>query len=229
MTRRPDGRAIPATVVLSAIDESSTRSAQRRQVDPLPELYASLDDGIRAIYASHQTPRPRPSGGDTAAAGTTTASAISCSSRRSTPVRMVVAPSSSASPPTSPHGMSAPRPSACGLRLGAGATQIPVGLPFFVDASIAPEYLLADRPSIQIRGFGTALALTDRRHIHRRRAQSRPPRDGLRADAFEAVTVRLPRLKLGTHSITITARTGSGQFDAAASGHSAHSRSWPRA
>ena len=49
-----------------------------------------------------------------------------------------------------------------GLEAGTGSTLIPVGLPFFVDASIAPEYLLADRPAIQIRGFGTALDAADR-------------------------------------------------------------------
>ena len=34
--------------------------------------------------------------------------------------------------------------------------------------------------------------------------------DGLRADAYETVRVPLPRLSLGTHKVTITARTGSG-------------------
>ena len=33
-----------------------------------------------------------------------------------------------------------------------------VGLPFFADASVAPEYLAADKPTIMVRAFGTDLA-----------------------------------------------------------------------
>ena len=43
------------------------------------------------------------------------------------------------------------------IEAGTGSTKVAVGLPFFVDASIAPEYLVADRPTIVARAFGTAL------------------------------------------------------------------------
>jgi hypothetical protein len=83
-------------------------------------------------------------------------------------------------------------------------------LPFFVDASIAPEYLLADRPAIQIRGFGTSLDAAAKVTFAVDSESLGLHKTGLSATAFKAVTVPLPPLKLGRHSITITARTGSG-------------------
>jgi hypothetical protein len=40
---------------------------------------------------------------------------------------------------------------------GEGSITIPVGLPFFVDATIAPEYLVSDKPAIGLRAYGTDL------------------------------------------------------------------------
>ncbi len=209
-TRDPNGRALPATVVLSAVDEKLYSIGAAAQNDPLGDLYAALDAGIRAIYASHQVPRPRPGGGDTAGGGgdeslrdTVLFKAIETGSdgRGSVTFRL-------SADLTSWHVTASAI--GAGLEAGTAATQVPVGLPFFVDASIAPEYLLADRPSIQIRGFGTALDPADRVTFTVDAPSLGLHETGLRADAFEAVTVRLPRLQLGTHAITITAGTGSG-------------------
>jgi hypothetical protein len=208
-TRGADGRAMPATVILSAIDEKLYTIGAAAQDDPLPELYASLGAGIRAIYATHQTPRPRPGGGDTGGGGDGElrdsvlfrAIETGADGRGSVKFRL-------SADLTSWH-VSASAIGA-GLEAGTAATQVPVGLPFFVDASIAPEYLLADRPAIQVRGFGTALDPTDRVTFTVDAPTLGLHATGLRAEAFAAVTVRLPKLKLGTHLITITARTGSG-------------------
>ena len=202
--------AMPATVILSAVDEKLFTIAAAAQDDPLPELYASLDAGIRALYASHQAPRPRPGGGDTGGGGDDgelrdsvlfKAIETGADGRGSVKFRL-------SADLTSWH-VSASAIGA-GLEAGTGATQVPVGLPFFLDASIAPEYLLADRPSIQIRGFGTALDAADRVTFTVDAPSLGLHESGLRAAAFKAVTVRLPKLTLGTHKITITARTGSG-------------------
>ncbi len=97
-----------------------------------------------------------------------------------------------------------------GLYAGEGTIGIPVGLPFFVDATIATDYLVSDRPAIGLRAYGTELATgapvtfavdSDSLGLHVK---------GLTAKAFETKTVSLPKLTVGTHSITITATTGSG-------------------
>jgi alpha-2-macroglobulin len=208
-TRRPDGRALPATVVLGAVDEKLYSIGAAYADDPLPELYASLDAGIRATYASHQVPRPRPGSGDATGGGdgdfrdSVLFKAIDTDADGRATVTFRLSADL-----TSWH-VSAGAIGA-GLEAGSGTTVIPVGLPFFVDAAIAPEYLLADRPAIQIRGFGAALDPSARVTFTVDSASLGLHESGLRADAFEAVTVRLPKLTLGTHSITITARTGSG-------------------
>jgi hypothetical protein len=208
-TRDARGRAVPATVVVSAVDEKLFAIGTAAEADPIPELYASLDDGIRATYASHRPPRGRPGSGDTGGGGgddfrdSVLFKAIDTGSDGRASVTFELSDDL-----TSWHVTAAAI--GAGVQAGVGSTMIPVGLPFFVDASVAPEYLLADRPTILIRGFGSALDPDDRvtftvdgdsLGLHER---------GLRADAFEAVTVRLPALKLGKHSITINATTRSG-------------------
>jgi hypothetical protein len=79
-----------------------------------------------------------------------------------------------------------------------------------VDATIAPEYLVADRPAIGLRAFGTALAVgapvtlavdSESLGLHVK---------ALHSTAFETETVPLPKLTVGRHAVTITATTGSG-------------------
>ena len=208
-TRGPSGRALPATVVLSAVDEKLYSIGAAAPDDPLPELYASLEAGIRASYASHQTPRARPGSGDTGGGGDGEfrdsvlfrAVDTGADGRASVTFRL--------SADLTSWRVSASAIGA-GLEAGTGSAKIPVGLPFFVEASIAPEYLSSDRPVIQIRGFGTALDPADRVTFAVDATSLGLHETGLPADAFEAVTVRLPRLTLGTHKLTITGRTGSG-------------------
>lgn len=97
-----------------------------------------------------------------------------------------------------------------GLSAGEGSILIPVGLPFFAEATIAPEYLVSDRPEIGLRAFGTALKTTSKVTFAVDSSDLGLHVNGLRAGAFETVKVALPRLTLGRHQVTITARTGSG-------------------
>ncbi len=209
-TRNATGDPIPATVVLRAVDEKLFEIGAASVDDPLRELYASVDAGIRATYLSHRGPGNRGEGGDTGGGGgddefrdTVLFQAVETGAdgRASVTFRL------SDDLTSWRVGASA---IGAGLEAGGGSTLIPVGLPFFIDAAIAPEYLLADRPAIQIRGFGTALDADDRVTFAVDAESLGLHASGLRADAFKAVTVPLPDLKLGTHSITITATTGSG-------------------
>ena len=97
-----------------------------------------------------------------------------------------------------------------GLTAGEGSIGIPVGLPFFVDAMIAPEYLVSDRPVIGLRAFGTALQAgepvtftvdSDSLGIHLK---------SIEAKAFETASVPVPKLTTGKHAVTIKVTTGSG-------------------
>ena len=209
-TRDAQGDPIAATVVLRAVDEKLFAIGAANEDDPLGELYASVEAGVRATYVSHRGPGNRGEGGDTAGGDgddafrdTVLFRAVETGAdgRASVTFRL------SDDLTSWRVGASA---FGAGLEAGGGSTLVPVGLPFFIDAAIAPEYLLADRPAIQIRGFGSALDPDDEVAFAVDAPSLGVHASGLRADAFEAVTVPLPDLKLGTHSLTITASTGSG-------------------
>ncbi len=209
-TRDAHGRPLPATVILRAVDEKLYTIGAAGADDPLLELYLPVEAGIRATYASHRAPQARTGCCDTGGGGGDAdfRDAVLFKAVDTGPDGRASVTFRLSSDLTSWH-LSGSAIGA-GLEAGGASTQIPVGSPFFVDASIAPEYLLADRPSIQLRGFGsgldagarvTFLVDSDSLGLHK---------SGLRGTAFEAVTVALPKLKLGNHKITITATTGSG-------------------
>jgi len=91
---------------------------------------------------------------------------------------------------------------------GSGTVTLPVGLPFFVDATISEEYLAADHPVIALRSFGRDLKRGD----EVRYAVSIPSLGGdaidVAAAAFERASVTLPPLAEGEHEVTITATSG---------------------
>ena len=209
-TRGPDGRPMPSTVVLRAIDEKLFTIGAAAANDPLTGLYEFLDSGVVATYATHRGPSGRPEGADTGGGDTDGAP------RDAILFRAVDTDQSGRATVTMPLPSDLTSWRVLGAAVGSGleaggaSMLVPVGLPFFVDTSIAPEYLVADRPSIQLRGFGTDLA-PDARVTFTVDSDSLGLHEaGLTARAFRALTVPLPKLRPGDHTITITARTGSG-------------------
>ena len=212
-TKDKDGRPIPATVVLRAVDEKLYALGGAETADPLSELYQDPGSGITFTYASHFGPIGRPEGGDTTGGGddggirddfkdVVLFKQVDTGADGRTVVTFKVA-----------DDLTSWRMSASafgdGLYAGEGSIGIPVGLPFFVDATIATDYLVSDRPAVGLRAYGTDLSTGDAvtfavdsdlgLHVN-----------GLTAKAFETRTVQLPKLSVGTHSITVTATTGTG-------------------
>ena len=208
------GKPIAASVVLRAIDEKLFVIGGAQLDDPLSDIYTSLGTGILSSYTSH---RPPPIGGD--GGGDTTGGGgddfrdefrdallfktvtTGADGRASASFRL-------SDDLTSWRILGTAFTS--DLEAGTGSTEVAVGLPFFVDASIAPEYLVTDRPTIVARAFGTALPpgakVTISANSPTLGLKSRP----IAATAFADVPIRLPALTLGTHSVTITATYGSG-------------------
>lgn len=211
-TRDTSGAPISATVILRAVDEKLFTIGAAMADDPLGELYASVQSGIVGTYESHRNPRSQPGGGDTGGGGGDerddfrdsllfTSIVTDASGRGSTSFRVSDDLTSwrvTASAITS------------GLDAGVGSVLVPVSLPFFVDASIAPEYLLADRPSIAVRTFGSAVTAGDAVTIRVTSKSLGYDSGPTRTAAFMATAVPLPRLLLGTQTLTISATTGRG-------------------
>jgi hypothetical protein len=208
-TTRPDGTPVSASVVVQAVDEKIYAIGGASVPRPLEDLYQRVDSGILRLTATHQVPTMsgrEGEGGDVAGPGggrtdfkdtllfrevTTDASG-----RADLTVKL-------SDDLTSWH-VTASAVTA-GLDGGVGEVLVPVGLPFFVEATIADTYLVSDRPVIRLRAYGDALRAGDPVEFT---VQS--PALGLAATkvsgkAFEAVGLELPALSLGSRSVDVTA------------------------
>ena len=209
-TRTASGAPTAATVILRAVDEKLFAIGAASQDDALAELYDPLSSGILGTYRSHRNPRGQFGGGGDAGGGGRD------DFRDSLLFKMIS---------TDSHGrgsvsfrvsddLTSWRVNASAitsrLEAGSGSVLVPVGLPFFVDASIAAEYLLADRPSIVVRAFGSAVAAGDAVTIGVTSTSLAYDSGPIKAVAFATTAVPLPPLRLGTQSVTISATTGRG-------------------
>jgi hypothetical protein len=211
-TRDADGHPIGATVILRAIDEKLYSIGAAAQDDPLAELYASVESGIVGIYRTHRTPQGQTEGGDTGGGGGDARDDF----RDSLLFEEIVTDANGLGSVSFrlSDDLTSWRVSAAAitsrLQVGAGSVLVPVGLPFFVDASLASTYLVTDKPAIDVRAFGSALrpgaAVTFAVTSTSLAFESGP----IRGTAFETVAIPLPRLRLGRQTITISATTGSG-------------------
>jgi hypothetical protein len=214
-TRDHTGKPVPASVILRGVDEKLFTINGAEPADPLGDLYQEVPSGIVSTYRSHHEPTPGGEGGDATGGGGEEAPGRA-NFRDWVLFKQVDTGQDGRAEVTFKvsDDLTSWRVSASAFGAGPAAGEatigIPVGLPFFVDATIAPEYLVADRPAIGLRAFGTALTAgtpvtfavdSDSLGLHVK---------GLHATAFETETVPLPKLTVGNHSLTITATTGSG-------------------
>lgn len=208
-----DGRPVAASVVLQAVDAKLFAIGAAADADPLTELYASMGSGVRTRLASHLLQRlQRGEGGDTAGGDGDERVDF-----RDALLFKVVETREDGRAQTTfrlSDDLTAWRVSGAAvtadLEAGSQSIEVPVGLPFFVDASIAPEYLSGDRPSIQVRAYGSALATDADVRITVASDSLGLASTTVRANAFATVTVPLPRLSPGVHTVTISAVTGTG-------------------
>jgi hypothetical protein len=206
------GEPVAATVVLRAVDEKLYSIAGAEEVDALGALYRAVPDGIRLRYTSHRSPLGDQGGGDTTGGGGDDRSDFR-DSLLFTTIETGRDGRGSVSLKLS-DDLTSWRISATAitgdLQAGDGTLQIPVGLPFFVDATIAPEYLVADRPTILIRTFGTSLDAGDDVSVTVEVPSLGLTSEALAGTAFGSIPLTLPALAVGRHEITIRATTGSG-------------------
>ena len=211
-TKDANGRPAPATVTVRAVDEKLFAMGAAQVADPLGALYDRVESGIVRLTATHQLPigGSEGEGGSTTGGGGGGAEArddfrdtlffrqleTDANGRASVTFRL--------SDDLTAWHVSASAMTAS-LSAGEGQLLLPVGLPFFVDATIADGYLASDRPVIRLRAYGSALRAGDAVAF-----TVAAPSLGLastRVDgtAFQDVSVPLPPLSVGRHEITISA------------------------
>jgi alpha-2-macroglobulin len=213
-TRDRAGKPVAAAVVVQAVDVKLYAIGAAFEADPLRELYASISSGIRTRFTSHRARQPIfGEGGDTAGGN-------GDGPRRDfkDAVLFDVVQTGADGRGRTTFRLSDDLTSwrvtgaaiTTDMQAGSDFIDVPVGLPFFVDAAIAPEYLAGDRPSIQVRAYGSALkAGTDVRITVASDSLGLASRT-VRAKAFATVTVALPQLTAGKHTVTVSATAGAG-------------------
>ena len=162
-TADASGRPVAASVVVQAVDEKLYAMGGASVAQPLDELYQRVDSGILRLTATHQVPTlagPEGEGGDTTGGGRSDFKDTllfrqihtDATGRASTTVKL-------SDDLTSWHV--AASAVTADLQAGVAERLIPVGLPIFVEATLADTYLVTDHPVVRLRAFGDGLHAGD--------------------------------------------------------------------
>ena len=213
-TTRRDGHPVPASVFIRVIDEKLYAMGIAADEDPLGELYGFVDSGVIGVGWTHEIPQV-PSDGD--GGDTTGGPGDVRGDFRDWLVATMVH--------TDPDGrasvtfdlsddLTSWRATVSGitssLLAGTGSATLAVGLPFFAEATVAPEYLVADEPVIRLRGYGGALGAADVVTFKVSSDTLPMAATTVQATAFQPAEIRLPKLTLGSHRILVEASAGAG-------------------
>ncbi len=206
-TLDPAGRPVAASVFVRAIDEKLYAMGAASDTDLVQMLYTDVPSGLIAMAWSHKVPAIQGGGGG---GDTTGGPGGGRSDFRDWLMAKVVHTDADGRAtvqiPLS-DDLTSWRVAATAVdaRLDAGATSVklPVGLPFFVDAVLAPEYLSSDRPVLRVRSFGSELKPGTRVTFAVSSDTLPMPGTTVAVDAFGSAYVPLPALSVGTHRVRI--------------------------
>lgn len=204
-TTDADGRPVSTDVVIRGVDEKLFRIGYAFDVDALAMLLAPVGDGLLQSYASH--PVPLPEGGY--GCGDTTGGRDDF--RDSIVFRLLSTDTDGRARVSFdlPDDLTSWHISATAiandLRAGSGLVLVPVGLPFFADAILAPEYLAGETPVLGVRSFGDGLETGARVRFTVSAPSLLMEPTSVDAAAFATAGVQLPPLSLGVHEVTIKA------------------------
>ena len=216
-TTRSDGTPLATDVILQAIDLKLYAIGAAEEVDT-SRLMGPVSSGFLRSYASHRVTPPNSGSG---CGATTGGPPVRDDFQDLATFQTVTTDAQGRASATFevPDDLTSWAVSATAigdlLESGTGVLEIPVGLPFFVDAIVAPEYLAGEEPVVLLRAYGDALADGDPVRF----TVDAPTLgiDGLVVEgiAFESVRAALPALPLGEHEVTIAAERPGGAAELA--------------
>jgi hypothetical protein len=210
------GHPVAADVVVQGVDEKLYAQGLASDADPVPDLMRGTADGFLQSYTSHAAPWLNDGGCGATGGGrddfrdVVTFQRISTGSDGRGSVHLGL-PDDLTSWHVTATAFSGK------LDSGMASVQLPVGLPFFVDAVLAPEYLVGEQPVLRVRAFGGALvAGTPVKFTIEAPSLGLGP-TAVEGVAFQPVRVPLPKLVAGDHRIRIdgdATRSGKAYADA---------------
>jgi uncharacterized protein YfaS (alpha-2-macroglobulin family) len=200
-TQDASGHGVSAAVNLNVVDEAYY-ALNPESASPLDSLYRSLGNPFSAIKRSHEYLKMQSSdaagrggGGDGERTNfADTAATVSGFTDDQGVGTFTI---------KLPDNITAWRITAQGitetLLAGASTTPLIVTKPAFVQASVAPEYVAGDQPSIAVRAYGSALKETDRITLGFSAPLLNQPQLSVTTVPFNPWYVQLPRLSPGTY------------------------------
>ncbi|HEX5589406.1 MAG TPA: Ig-like domain-containing protein [Candidatus Limnocylindrales bacterium] len=204
-TTGANGDPVAADVVVRGVDEKLFATGNAFETETLEALLAPTPDGLLQSYLSHPVPLPRAGDGCGDTGG-------GRDDFRDSILFRVVSTDADGRASVSfdlPDDLTSWRVSATAVaadvRAGDASILLPVGLPFFVDATLASDYLAGERPMVRLRSFGDDLASGDRVRFTVSAPSLLMAATTVEAAAFASVLVPLPELGLGSHAVTIQA------------------------
>jgi len=205
-TTGPSGQPVAADVVVQGVDEKLFTLGLAEDQDPAPSLMQSTTPGFLQSYTSHRLPVFTGDGcGGAGGGGERNEFKDSVTFQRVTTGRdgRGSIAFDLSDDLTSWH-LTATAVDAQ-LDSGFSAVQLPVGLPFFVDAVLAPEYLTGEAPVLRVGAFGRALSAGDVVSYTIDAGTLGLTQTTIRGKAFVAARLALPTLVAGDHRIRIAA------------------------
>jgi alpha-2-macroglobulin len=215
-TTNPSGKPVAADVVIQGVDEKLFTQGLASDADPVPELMSGQSAGFLQAYTTHDVPYIDEGGCGSAGGGREDFRDVVTFQRITTgPDGRGTIHFKLSDDLTSWHVTANAFSRA--LDAGIASVQIPVGLPFFVDAVLAPEYLVGEAPVLRVRAFGDALAAgTPVTFVVEAPTLGLNPTT-VHGLAFQPIRVPLPKLVAGDHRIRVTgkaSRSGKAYDDA---------------
>jgi len=206
MTTGPNGSPVAADVVVQGVDEKLFTLGLAADEDPAPTLMHGIEAGFLQSYTSHRLPAYTDEGGCGGAGGDDR------SQFKDTLAFQRVTTGSDGRGTVDfdlPDDLTSWHVTAtavdASLDSGLASTQLPVGLPFFVDGVLAPEYLTGEEPVLRVRAFGQALSAADKVRFTVDAPTLGVASVHVTGNAFDALRVPLPKVAAGDHQIHIEA------------------------
>ncbi len=201
-TTDAEGKPIAADVVIQGVDEKLYSLGQAYDFDPRYELLAMPSSGLLQSHRSHAIPNDDEGGCGSEGGERDDFKDVIAFQRIATNAQGHGSVSFPLSDDLTSWHVSAVAVSGA-LDSGQASVLLPVGLPFFVDATLAPEYLTGDEAVLRVRAYGESLHAGDPVTFVVSAPSLGLAPTTVHGTAFEAVRVPLPKMLIGDHAIRI--------------------------
>lgn len=205
------GRPVQAEVNLNVVDEAYY-AIFPEDVDPLGGLYRWVDDGVQLTQVTQDGDLASAMGAEKGGGGERPLGRFTFKDNAAFAIVQTDGSGNGSMTFTLPDNITAWRVTGQALNAdeklaGDAKISLDASLPFFLSPVMRETYLDDDRPTVLVRAAGTAVGLGDTVE-YEVRVPDADVETAFTLTAGETARIELPELALGTHNVTIAAKTG---------------------